>query len=332
MPVYNGAKFVREAIESILAQSFSDIELIVVDDCSSDETVDVVRAITDPRLRLIELSKNSGPSEAMNVAIRATDSEYVARIDGDDLAYPERVSEQVRYLDSNPTVGIVSSFARIIGHSPGVWELPSESSLLRATLTFYNPICHSTVVIRRSAIAEFDEPYDPSRRHGEDYDVYLKVSHHHGIACIPKHLAAYRKHQSQVSGNKDYAMLGELDPLFVRVLSWIGVEPSAEQLRLHRILAGWGGIDLADLVQIESWLRLLNQANRHAKVHPSWAFALASANRLYDACLRCDRMRPGFLVGLKSPLIRRHPNLSARLALRAAGVLKTHCVGAGGQA
>jgi hypothetical protein len=265
----------------------------------------------------------------MNEAIRQSDAEYIARIDGDDLAYPERVSEQVSFLDRDPSVGIVASFANIIGDSPGVWELPADPDLLRATLTFYNPICHSTVMIRRSAIQEFAEPYDPARRHGEDYDVYLRVARNHGISCIPKHLAAYRKHKSQVSGNKDYSSLGELDPLFVQVLNWIGIEPSAEQLRLHRVMAGWGRIALADLVQIESWLRHLNQANRQAKVHPGWAFTLASANRLYDSCLRCDAMRPGLLVGLKSPLIRRHPNLSARLALRAAGVLKTHRIEAG---
>lgn len=328
MPVFNGAEFVRESIESVLSQTYEDLELLVVDDCSTDNTVELVRDISDPRLRLMEMEKNGGPSAAMNAAIRDSRGEYIARIDGDDLAYPDRISEQLRYMDRFSEVGICAAFAHIIGDNPGTWLSPSDPEVLRATLTYYNPICHSTVMLRRTAIESFAEPYDPARRHGEDYDVYLRVSRNKRIACIPKFLAAYRRHKSQVSGNKDYATLGELDPLFSYVLEWLGVVPTERELRLHRTLGGWVRIGVRDLSEIEAWIVKLGKANEKSGAHDARAFWAASANRFYDACLRCEDRRRGISLGLRSTVIRREAKLTARLALRALGALRPTTSGA----
>jgi len=323
MPCYNAAKFVGESIQSILAQTYTDLELVVVDDCSTDNSKEVVRQFGDPRVRLIELSVKGGRVKSGNLAIRESESEFIARLDADDLMAPDRISEQVRLLDERPNVGIVCSYAKIFGEGSGSSEPPSDPDLLRATLTYYNPITHSSATFRRSAIADDPEPYDEGPRRCEDYDLWIKISTDQGIVCIPKHLVAYRRHPSQLSGNVEFYQRLDLDPAFKKVLAWIGVDPTEEELRLHRILSEWGPIEVDDLFGIETWLHKLVAANEKTKTHPSRAFATATRNRFHFACLRCSAPKQGMSIGLRSRIIRRAPKLAVTLALRNSGILRS---------
>jgi len=102
MPCYNAAKFVGESIQSILAQTYTDLELVVVDDCSTDNSKEVVRQFGDPRVRLIELSVKGGRVKSGNLAIRESESEFIARLDADDLMLEDRLARQSAFLAAHP--------------------------------------------------------------------------------------------------------------------------------------------------------------------------------------------------------------------------------------
>ncbi len=105
MPVYNKADFLREAVESILHGTFTDLELICVDDKSTDGSLGLLRSIPDPRLRIVELAENSGPGRAANAGMEAAQGEYIVRMDADDIAVPERIALQVAFMDAHPEIG-----------------------------------------------------------------------------------------------------------------------------------------------------------------------------------------------------------------------------------
>lgn len=114
MAVYNGAVYLREAIDSVLAQTYGDFEFVIVDDGSSDESVRIVRSYADPRIKLHVAPQNMGQTTALNVGLRLCEGEYVARMDGDDVCRPDRFARQATALDADPALGIVGSAVWIV--------------------------------------------------------------------------------------------------------------------------------------------------------------------------------------------------------------------------
>jgi len=177
IPTYNRAHLVAEAIESVLTQSFTDFELIVVDDGSTDQTEEVLRAITDPRLKYLE-QPNQGASAARNTGIRAATGEYTAFLDSDDLFLPKKLSLQVALIADNPAVGLVygkylSSIGAGLGGSMKTAGVCYPQLDLRRLLL--GPAFHwSTVLIRRSALEQVGG-FDPSVS-GEDWELTLRLA------------------------------------------------------------------------------------------------------------------------------------------------------------
>ena len=115
MPVYNCELYIKEAIDSILNQSFSDFEFIIIDDASSDSTVSIIKAYDDPRIQLIVKQQNSGYTNSLNYGLSIAKGEYIARMDGDDISFSERFEKQIAFLDKNPDVVLCGTFFKIIG-------------------------------------------------------------------------------------------------------------------------------------------------------------------------------------------------------------------------
>lgn len=196
LPVYNGGRFLREAIDSILGQSYADFELIVVNDGSTDDTHDIVSSYADPRLRYIR-QDNCGLSATLNKAIGLARGRYLARQDSDDLSYPERLKRQVEYLDAHPTCGLVGTWAEIWvegERTSRAHRHPADNPVLQFLLLFNNPFVHSSVMMRREAVQKVG-PYlsDRSRKLPEDYELWSRIARHYELANIPELLHVYRE-------------------------------------------------------------------------------------------------------------------------------------------
>jgi glycosyltransferase involved in cell wall biosynthesis len=198
--VRNGAATVGAAVGSLLAQTWRDLEVVVVDDGSTDATLSVLSAIADRRLRILPAT-GSGLTPALQQGLAETDSEFVARLDADDLARPDRLARQLEFLLARPRVAVVGSAAQFVdarGANCGRSAPPCEPSELARVLPRRNRIHHPTVVMRRAAI-EAVGSYRTSFRLAQDYDLWLRCLERHELANLPEPLTWYRIHAGSLS-------------------------------------------------------------------------------------------------------------------------------------
>ena len=180
MPVYNTAPYLKEAIESMLTQTESDFELILINDASTDNSSEVIAQFNDSRIRLINNDKNLGLAVSLNKAIRVSTGKYIARMDGDDIALPTRFEEQLKIIKSADRRTVVCSTCLLIdehGNKIGKWKDDSKYSSpkeIRKQLPNNNCIVHPSVMVRRDLLSEFF--YDPEQHESEDYDLWLRMA------------------------------------------------------------------------------------------------------------------------------------------------------------
>ena len=201
MTVYNGASFIRESVSSILAQSYSDFELVVVDDASTDGSGELVAALSDSRIRLVSNDHNIGLTKSLNRGLSISSGVFVARQDADDISHADRLVLQVAYLDANPATSVVGSWYRKIGSAGellGERKLPAEPAELAWAMLFYCPLLHSAVMFRRADVAAVSG-YDASFTYAEDYDLWSRLSRHCRLANLPRVLVDYRQSPSTMT-------------------------------------------------------------------------------------------------------------------------------------
>jgi glycosyltransferase involved in cell wall biosynthesis len=198
LPVYNGDRYLHAAVESILAQTFESFELLIVDDGSTDGTEAICRSFTDPRIRVVRHENNAGLVSALNFGIDLISTKYVARMDADDVALPDRLGRQIAFLESRADLVACGSWARelVDGRLRAVMRRPTGEYLLK-TAWQPVPIFHPTACLRTEVLQELR--YRPDFIHAEDYDLWLRLCRHHRIDNVPKVLLHYRIHPTSVS-------------------------------------------------------------------------------------------------------------------------------------
>jgi glycosyltransferase involved in cell wall biosynthesis len=204
MPVYNGAKYLRESIQSILGQTFGDFELVIVDDGSTDDTPSVIQEFSrkDARVRA-HRQNNQGHVGALITGLEKVRGTYVARMDGDDVSLPARLAAQVSYLESHPDVGVLGTAATVIDAdgSPVVpVRFPTQHWVIRWALCFSSAIIHPSAMMRRSVLQKAGG-YDHAMKHAEDYDLWRRLSLVTRLANLEDVLLLLRKHEKNVSAS-----------------------------------------------------------------------------------------------------------------------------------
>ena len=196
MPVYNVAPYVKEAIDSVLRQTYRDFELLVIDDCSTDNTIEVVRSISDPRIRIECNDHNLGLAENLNRGLSLIDTEYVARMDGDDIAHQDWLQKVVGYLDAHPNVGVCGACGTRFGTSQSEIVLPEDHEARKIAL-IYN-CCILVPAFRHSLYSQQGLQYRTEAFPAEDYRFWADCSLKTRLHNIPESLFRYRMHQSQI--------------------------------------------------------------------------------------------------------------------------------------
>lgn len=219
MPVFNGERFLREAIESVLQQTHRDFELLIINDGSTDRSRDIVLSYDDPRITFAENAKNLGLAWTLNVGLGLAKYELVARQDADDLSLPARLALQVDFLEKNPDVVLVGTQAMIIdqqGFRKGrVLDRACTHDSIRWDLLFDNSFTHSSVMFRRSTIAQLGG-YDRAFRYCQDYALWTQVARHHRVANIDRCLVQYRVHPFDRMSDKLKGIIAEENRLIMR--------------------------------------------------------------------------------------------------------------------
>lgn len=263
MSVYNEASFVSEAISSILNQTYRNIELIIVDDASSDNTVNIIETINDVRIKLIKNEENKGLAHNLNVAIRNSTGEYIARMDGDDISHPERIREQVLYMEKNKDVDICGTFAKAFGESNQGMEYPVTQEEIKVSLLFTNALCHPSVMFRKETM---DYAYNENFSASQDYELWSRVIWDKQVRNIPMYLFNYRTHRNQTKHiNSRMQKAGELQAR-TYMLCKLTSDFSAEEISVFQTMTCGIKTEI-EMRAIEALLERIVDINRTRKVY-----------------------------------------------------------------
>ena len=195
MPVYNGGKYLKEAIQSILDQTFQDYEFLILYDVSEDNSLEIIKSFKDPRIKLVVLKSNSGLSAALNNGISLAGGQYIARMDCDDISLPERLENQVKFMDSKSDIGISGTWMEYIDNNAGkFWKQPVNHERIQTEMLFLSCMAHPTVIMRKKMLDRCHLKYDENMKYAEDYDLWVRASKLTCIANLPEILLKYRKH------------------------------------------------------------------------------------------------------------------------------------------
>ena len=196
LPVYNAGPPLAAAIESVTRQTFADYEILIIDDCSNDGSLGIIRGFEsrDPRIRVLAHPKNRGLAATLNEGLSEARGDYVARMDQDDESLPERLATQAGFLDANPNCAVAGSYVYHMGATPArdrLVTMPVDADAIAATLPKYNCMYHPATMLRRRTILELGG-YREQFKNAEDYDLWLRVSRASALANVPVPLLRYR--------------------------------------------------------------------------------------------------------------------------------------------
>lgn len=286
MPAYNGEKYIGQAIDSVLSQSFRDFELVVIDDGSTDKSAEIVGSYSDKRIRYVANPTNLGLAGARNRAIEVSNGDYLAWLDCDDITLPGRFLKQVTLLDEYPNVGLCGTWVRTLGlESEQVWQYPSDPGFVRARMLFDDPVATSAVMVRRSCLAADELHFDTRFPPAEDYDLWERVSRKNAVCNISEVLTLYRIHPNQISTIKRVQQKKSVWAIQSRLLEQLQIDASEDEKALHLdIGAGW--VFTADDTRVdatEGWLVRLADANDRFSVFPVDGFRRVLAERWFLA-------------------------------------------------
>ncbi len=200
LPVYNCEQYIFETVQSVLNQTFADFELLIVDDCSTDNTVKIIKEFNDSRINLIIKEKNSGYTDSLNYAVALAKGEYIARMDGDDVCMPNRFEKQVAFLEKNTDVVLCGSSVQFIGYQIGTKKYPIKYDDIKIKLCFGTPFCHPSVMGKKEIFLQV--PYDRNFEPAEDIHLWSRIVKMGKVENLDETLLLYRTHKNQVSITK----------------------------------------------------------------------------------------------------------------------------------
>ncbi|WP_378950578.1 glycosyltransferase [Pelosinus sp. sgz500959] len=280
MSVYNGETYLRETIESILGQTFTDFEFLIVDDGSTDKSLEIIQSYHDPRIILLKNEHNMGLIKSLNRGLDVARGEFIARMDADDISKPERLAKQLTYLQEHPDIAVCGTWMETIGVSQsrimGENSYPLDSKILKCLLLFYNAIAHPTVMLRADALSgSVQHRYSSGYHHGEDYKLWIDLAAEKNLANINEVLLYYRLSEEQVSHQYSDVQIGTAEKVYVEQLNRLRIEPSQEQLLVHRALhLSQFPADLGFIEAVGNWLIVLKNANAKRLYYPEPEFTL----------------------------------------------------------
>ncbi len=273
MTLYNKGPYVEEAVQSILAQTFTDFDLLVVDDASTDGGLEAVKAFADPRIRVLESAGNTGRAAAANRGYDAARGTYIAVLDADDRMMPDRLARQVAFLEARPDIGAVGSWTSLI-HAPDVLvRMPAEDAPCRSAMLFGMPVLYPAAMLRRSVLEAHQLRCDPEwKTPGMDYLFMLAIGRHAGYANLQEPLSAYRQGTNNMrharNEHQDWRILVEA------AFRFFDLPATADELELHMAFHGqWEKpFDGARTRRLWAWTQRLKTMNKERKLFPEALF------------------------------------------------------------
>lgn len=288
MPVYNGAQYIGAAIESVMNQSYSHFELIIIDDGSTDSTREVITRYQDTRISLTVQDRNHGLVYTRNNGLSKARGDYISMLDADDIALPARLMEQISFLESHTDYSMVGSRLRVIDQTGKLtgenWDYSFPVESINSRMLFHNCFAQSAVCIRRSLLSGC--VYRPEYPSAEDYDLWVRIAKTGKVWNLPQYLLLHRRYSQSTSAVHSTVVEDAVCRIVTEQLLELGIVPNKCELSLHRsvgekISSEWSS---ERLLNLEIWLQKLYQANQNKKLYPVAAFNDVIVDRWFCAC------------------------------------------------
>lgn len=236
MPIFNGGSHLKTAIESILNQTYSNFEILAINDCSTDNTEETILAFKDPRIVYLKNEKNLGLIKTLNLGLELSRGEFIARMDQDDIANPKRFEKQIAILQQNPTIGVCGTWFTLFGDNTTIKtvEHPEDPETIKIELLSYCTLGHPTVMIRRAVIEniQYDEDYPAA----EDYELWTRLSRTTKLYNIQESLLQYRIHNSNISVLQRNTQYEKSKRIIGNQLRFIDIDSKNENVELCQTL------------------------------------------------------------------------------------------------
>lgn len=296
MAVRNGLPYLVEAIDSILRQTLVDFEFLIVDDCSSDGSTDLLKSYIDSRMRIIANSKHQGLSRSLNKGLDSSRGKYIARMDHDDISFSARLAKQSAYLDAHPEVDVVGGWARTLGGKKEyTWKYPLSHDEICSDFLFNSSLIHSSVMLRKITFDQLGLRYDPKTSRAQDYELWTRAAGKVRFANFGKVLLRYRIHGEQVGEKFGEEQQAVAAIVRARELKGLRLRPNKIELHLHNNAGNWKfPASRAGLQELESWFLKLRAENSKFKRYYEHAFDQTLENRWWAAC------RANALLGMEA--------------------------------
>ncbi|QJD97546.1 glycosyltransferase [Mucilaginibacter robiniae] len=270
LPVYNSEKYIKAAIESVLNQTFTDFELIIINDASTDNTKQILETFTDKRIRLIHNAENLKVVKCLNLGLSLAQGEFIARMDADDISLPQRFKRQLSYLLEHSEVDICSSYVQVFGTQNYILRPYEDHESIKAGLLFLNLLIHPSIMFRRKSIIQFNVCYDEAYANAEDYGLWVAVMDKLKFGAIPEILFKYRIHDTNISIKKasNWPILHKINlGLYKILLDRMQLRYTDNDLEMHINLGFRSVVQLTknDYRRYLNWLARIVQANNNSK-------------------------------------------------------------------
>lgn len=290
IPAFNREDYICTAINSMLAQEYTDFEILVVDDGSTDRTAERVAAYADPRVRLSVSQSNQGIPASRNRGLELARGEYIALLDSDDYSYPERLGTQVAFLDQNPDIVQVGSGCTLMDENgqllKRVRRHPLKPDDIDAHLLFHCSLINRTIMARTEPLREFG--YDTAFPRCQDYDLHVRLAEHYRMANLPQLLVCGREHPGRITKNTRGLGRDRKMAIQAKVLDQLAMDYSDKDLLWHYLLTQKPDADIDSAAEYldwaEHWLESLAAANRSTGRFDAGAFRRVLAAMWAVAC------------------------------------------------
>ncbi len=267
IPNYNNGPYLKEALDSLFAQTYTNFIIYFVDDCSTDNSLEIAESYKDDRLVIIEKDSNSGIVDTMNVALNRIETEYYIRMDGDDISTPERFQKLVDFMDQNSEIGVCSSSIETFGIENKVRVFEKSPLMNSANLIFGHSIGHASSIFRTAVMKENKIEYVDRFWRLEDYYLFYRLKDLTLTTAIPDKFYLYRQaaynNNAEITQRKNLAFKA----FYEMVLTDLGIEASDKNLSVHLQLNNRGKSTFG-LKDYQNHIELLREANKKSLLYP----------------------------------------------------------------
>jgi len=274
MSVYNGESYLVEAIESILNQSFTDFEFIIINDGCTDSSRGIITLYSDHRIRLIDNERNIGLTRSLNKGLELAQGEYIVRMDADDISLSKRIEKQVSFMQNNLSIGVCGSWIKYFRNgNKTVFRSPSNPDEIKANLFFKNIIFHPTVIFRKFLTNGDRMFYNKNYLRAQDYELWARISHLSNISNINEVLVEHRSHENAIFQTDRAGQIKYAEKVITKQIQRLGINASKVSIKLHKQILDFDhSFSLESLNEAGIWLLNLLQFNNRNEIYDKYYF------------------------------------------------------------